>query len=203
MSDTVLRRPSLSDRTVLAGREALAGQRRGLRAFLPFAGPAVITSIAYIDPGNFATNIQGGAQFGYRLLWVVVLANLVAMLFQGLSAKLGIVTGHSLAQLCRERFHPFLVWPMWVASEIGAMATDLAEFLGASIGITLLLGLPLIVSVLITGVITYAILLLQGRGFRQIELVIGGFVATIGVAYVVQLVISPPDWGAFAYHSLV
>ena len=97
---------SLTDRTIAAGREALAGRRRGLRGFLPFAGPAVIASIAYMDPGNFATNIQGGAQFGYLLLWVVVLANVVAMLFQALSAKLGIVTGHSLAQLCRAPFPP-------------------------------------------------------------------------------------------------
>src|SRR6516164_6593020 len=117
---------SLSDRAVAGGHEALSGHRRGLRAFLPFAGPAVIASIAYMDPGNFATNIQGGAQFGYLLLWVVVLANLVAMLFQAQSAKLGIVTGQSLAQLCRAHFPRPLVYAMWVASEIAAMATDLA-----------------------------------------------------------------------------
>src|SRR5690242_2537687 len=110
MSETALRRPTLSDRTVQAGREVLAGHRRGLRAVLPFAGPAVIASVAYIDPGNFATNIQGGARFGYMLLWVVVVANLVAMLFQALSAKLGIVTGRSLAQLCRAHFPAPLVW---------------------------------------------------------------------------------------------
>src|ERR1700729_1809192 len=116
---------SLTDRTIAAGREVLAGRRRGVRAFLPFAGPAVIASIAYMDPGNFATNIQGGAQFGYLLLWVVVLANLVAMLFQALSAKVGIVTGQSLAGLCRRHFPHPVVLAMWVVSEIAAMATDL------------------------------------------------------------------------------
>ena len=203
MSDTVLRRRSLSDRTVEAGREVLAGRRRGLRAALPFAGPAVIASIAYIDPGNFATNIQGGAKFGYMLLWVVVVANLAAMLFQALSAKLGIVTGRSLAQLCRDRFPRPLVWAMWVASEIAAMATDLAEFLGAALGLSLLFGLPMMASVLITGIATYGVLLLQGSGFRPIELLIGGFVGVIGLCYVVELVIAPPNWAAFGYHSVV
>ena len=121
-----------------------------MRGFLPFAGPAVIASIAYMDPGNFATNIQGGAQFGYLLLWVVLLANLVAMLFQALSAKLGIVTGRSLAQLCRTHFPRPLVYAMWVASEVAAMATDLAESLGAAIGLSLLFGLPLLTGLLIT-----------------------------------------------------
>ena len=203
MSDTALRRPTLSDQTVEAGREVLAGRRRGLRAVLPFAGPAVIASVAYIDPGNFATNIQGGAKFGYMLLWVIVVANLVAMLFQGLSAKLGIVTGRSLAQLCRQHFPRSLVWAMWVASEIAAMATDLAEFLGAALGLSLLLGFPLLVSVLITGIATYAVLLLQHSGFRPIELVIAGFVGVIGLCYLAELVIAPPDWASLLYHSVV
>src|SRR4029077_3851266 len=114
MSQSLVHRTTLSDRTVAAGREVLAGRRCGARAFLPFAGPAVIASIAYMDPGNFATNIQGGAQFGYLLLWVVLLANAVAMLFQALSAKLGIVTGQSLAQLCRAHFPRPLVHAMWI-----------------------------------------------------------------------------------------
>ena len=133
-----------------------------MRGFLPFAGPAVIASIAYMDPGNFATNIQGGAQFGYLLLWVVLLANLMAMLFQALSAKLGIVTGRSLAQLCRTHFPRPLVYAMWVVSEVAAMATDLAELLGAAIGLSLLFGLPLLIGLLITFALTYAMLLLQG-----------------------------------------
>ena len=144
MSQSLVQRASLTDRTVAAGRETLAGRRRGLRGFLPFAGPAVIASIAYMDPGNFATNIQGGASYGYMLLWVVLLANLVAMLFQALSAKLGIVTGQSLAAAVPDALPPPARLAMWVASEVAAMATDLAETLGAAIGLSLLFGLPLL-----------------------------------------------------------
>jgi manganese transport protein len=203
MSQSLVQRASLSDRTVAAGREVLAGRRRGMGAFLPFAGPAVIASIAYMDPGNFATNIQGGARFGYLLLWVVVLANLVAMLFQALSAKLGIVTGQSLAQLCRAHFPRPLVYAMWVASEVAAMATDLAESLGAAIGLSLLFGLPLLVGLLITFAATYILLLLQGRGFRPIEMVIAAFIGVIAVCYLIELFVAPPDWRAFAFHAVV
>jgi manganese transport protein len=203
MSQSIAQRATLSDRTVAAGREVLAGRRRGVRAFLPFAGPAVIASIAYMDPGNFATNIQGGAQFGYLLLWVVVLANLVAMLFQSLSAKLGIVTGQSLAQLCRTHFPRPLVYAMWVVSEVAAMATDLAESLGAAIGLSLLFGLPLLTGLLITFAATYVMLLLQGRGFRPIEMLIAAFIGVIAVCYLIELFVAPPAWGAFAYHAVV
>src|SRR5689334_9471828 len=130
---------SMSDRTVEAARALLAGERRGLRGYVAFAGPAVVASIAYMDPGNFATNIQAGARYGYRLLWVVLLANLIAMLFQALSAKLGIVTGQNLAELCRDRFPKPIVIAMWIVREIAAMATDLAEFMGRAIGLSLLL----------------------------------------------------------------
>ena len=203
MSEVVIRSNGLSARTVAAGQDAIAGRRRGPLAWLPFAGPAVIASIAYMDPGNFATNIQGGAQFGYLLLWVVLLANVVAMLFQALSAKLGIVTGQSLAGLCRAHFPHPVVLAMWVISEIGAMATDLAESLGAAIGLALLFGIPLLPGLLITFAVTYAVLLLQGRGFRPIELIITGFVSLIGLCYLVELIIAPPDWRAFAYHTVV
>ena len=203
MSEVVIRSNGLSARTVAAGQDAITGRRRGPLAWLPFAGPAVIASIAYMDPGNFATNIQGGAQFGYLLLWVVLLANVVAMLFQALSAKLGIVTGQSLAGLCRAHFPHPVVLAMWVISEIGAMATDLAESLGAAIGLALLFGIPLLPGLLITFAVTYAVLLLQGRGFRPIELIITGFVSLIGLCYLVELIIAPPDWRAFAYHTVV
>jgi manganese transport protein len=129
---STFRRESLSDRTVAAASRVLAGQRGGFRAYLAFVGPAVVASIAYMDPGNFATNIQAGAKYGYTLLWVVLLANLVAMLFQALSAKLGIVTGRKLAEMCREHFPPPVVSAMWIISEVAAMATDLAEFLGGA-----------------------------------------------------------------------
>src|SRR5260370_21562116 len=156
-------------RAIPAGGEILAGRRRGLRPLLPFAGPAVIASVAYMDPGNFATNIQAGAKSNYNLLWVVVVANIIAMIFQALSAKLGIVTGRNLAELCREQFPQPLVWAMWVVSEIGAMATDLAEFLGGAIGLSLLLGMPLLTGMAITGIATDAILTLQRGRFRPVE----------------------------------
>ncbi len=202
MSEVAIR-PNLSSRTAIAGQSALSGRRRGLGGLLPFIGPAVVASIAYMDPGNFATNIQAGARHGYMLLWVVVLANIIAMLFQALSARLGIITGHSLAALCRMHFPRPLVLTMWVASEVAAMATDLAESIGAAIGISVLFGLPLLVGLLITFVITWALLSLQSRGFRPIELIITAFVGIISVAYLVELFIAPPDWGQFLFHSVV
>src|SRR5436190_21341490 len=142
MSDAATRDPTLSERTAAVASDLLAGRRRGWRNYGVFVGPAVVASIAYMDPGNFATNIQAGAKYGYGLLWVVLLANLIAMLFQALSAKLGIVTGKNLAEMCREQFPRPIVWAMWVISEIAAMATDLAEFLGGSIGLALLFTCP-------------------------------------------------------------
>src|ERR1700704_896573 len=170
------KRGSLTERTVLATRQVLAGQRRGFAGRLAFVGPAVIASIAYIDPGNFATNIQAGAKYGYGLLWVVLAANLIAMLFQALSAKLGIVTGRNLAELCRERFPRPVVLAMWVVSEIAAMATDLAEFLGGAIGLSLLFQMPLFDGMVVTAVVTYGILMFENFGFRPIELIIGAMV---------------------------
>ncbi|WP_157445450.1 Nramp family divalent metal transporter [Deinococcus actinosclerus] len=167
-------------------------QKRGLARILPFLGPAVIASIAYMDPGNFATNIQGGAQFGYALLWVILAANLMAMLIQNLSAKLGIATGKNLPETIRERWPRPVVWLYWVQAEIVAMATDLAEFLGAAVAIQLLTGLPLIWGASITAALTFWLLTIQRRGFRPLELVIGGFVAIIGVAYLTQFVLARP-----------
>jgi manganese transport protein len=181
----------------------LAGQRGGMRAYLAFAGPAVIASIAYMDPGNFATNIQAGAKYGYTLLWVVLLANLIAMLFQALSAKLGIVTGRNLAEMCRDEFSRPMVWGMWVVSEVAAMATDLAEFLGGAIGLSLLFHMPLLAGMVVTAIVTYAILLSEGWGFRPVELIIGGLVAVIGLCYLIEMFIAPVDWGAAALHTVV
>ena len=181
----------------------LAGQRGGARAYLAFAGPAVIASIAYMDPGNFATNIQAGAKYGYGLLWVVLLANLIAMLFQALSAKLGIVTGRNLAEMCRDQFPRPVVWAMWVVSEIAAMATDLAEFLGGAIGLSLLFQTPLLVGMIITGIVTYGILMFEGFGFRPIELIIGSMVSLIGLCYLVEMFIAPVDWASAAFHTVV
>ncbi len=172
--------------------------RRGLARFLPFLGPAFIASVAYVDPGNYATNIQGGAEFGYRLLWVVLGANLMAMLVQTLSAKLGIATGKNLPELIRERYPRPLVWFYWVQAELVAMATDLAEFLGAALGFYLLFGLPLVWCGVLAAIATFAILAIEGLGFRPMEAVITVLVGVIALAYVLELFFSRPDVGSVA-----
>jgi len=192
-----------ADRTTDAIREVLSGKRHGLPAALLFVGPAVVASVAYVDPGNFATNIQAGAKFGYSLLWVVILANLIAMIFQALSAKLGIVTNRNLAEVCRDEFSPPVVWTMWVVSEIAAMATDLAEFLGGAIGLSLLFGLPLIGGMIVTGIITYGILAFERRGYRLMEIMIGAMVVTIALCYLAEMVIAPIAWREAAAHMFV
>ena len=181
-------------RTDQAIAQVLAGHRRGIAAWLPFAGPAFVASIAYVDPGNFATNIEAGARYGYSLLWVVLLANLMAMLFQALSARLGIATGHNLAELSRRHFATPVIYAMWAVSEMATMATDLAEFLGGAIGLSLLFHMPLLAGMAVTAVVTYLILLLDRRGYRPIELVITGLVAVISLSYVAELALTRPDW---------
>jgi manganese transport protein len=203
MTDLIDRPASLSERTAAAGSELLAGRPGGLRAYLAFVGPAVVASIAYMDPGNFATNIQAGAKYGYGLLWVVLLANLIAMLFQALSAKLGIVTGRNLAEMCRDHFSQPVVWTMWVISEVAAMATDLAEFLGGAIGLSLLFSIPLFYGMIVTGVIVYAILMFERFGFRPVELIIGNLVAIIAFCYLIEMFIAPIDWRSAALHTVL
>lgn len=198
VSQSVLGSSSMTRRTSAAMGEVLAGRLKGPRAMLAFAGPAVIASIAYMDPGNYATNIGAGAGYGYALIWVVVLANLVAMLFQGLSARLGIVTGRNLAEMSRDHFPFPVVIFMWIVSEIAAMATDLAEFLGGAIGLSLLFGTSLLTGMAITAVVTYALLMFDRGGFRPMELIIGGLVAVIGVSYLIEILIAPVDWSAAA-----
>jgi manganese transport protein len=159
-----------------------------LRATLAMLGPAFVAAIAYVDPGNFATNVQGGAQYGFLLLWVVLAANLVAMLIQYLSAKLGVVTSHNLPEMVREHFPRGVTWGMWLQAEVVAMSTDIAEFLGAAIGLNLLFGVPLLPAGLITGLIAFAILGLQTRGYRRFELAIA---ALLGIIF-----------GGFLYETL-
>ncbi len=154
--------------------------RGRMRATLAMLGPAFVASIAYVDPGNFATNVQGGARFGYLLLWVVLLANLMAMLIQYLSAKLGIATDRNLPELCRERFPRWMSWGLWIQAEVMAMSTDIAEFLGAALGLNLLFGVPLLTAGFLTGVIAFAILELQTRGYRRFELAI---TALLGIVF--------------------
>jgi manganese transport protein len=170
---------------------------------LPFLGPAFIACVAYIDPGNFATNIAGGSRFGYRLVWVIVAANLLAMLIQVLSAKLGIATGRNLPELCREQFSRRVSLGLWVQAEAIAMATDLAEFLGAAIGIHLLTGLGLFWSAVASGFAAFAILGLLRFGVRMLEAVIAVLVGVIGACYVAELTFAHPDWGAVLHHAVV
>jgi manganese transport protein len=182
--------------------ERILSRRERFR-LLPFLGPAFVACVAYIDPGNFATNIAGGSKFGYTLVWVIVLSNLMAMLIQTLSAKLGIATGRNLPEVCRERFPRRVSRGLWVQAELIAMATDLAEFLGAAIGFHLLLGVPLFPAALLTGAATFLILGLQRYGFRLFEAVITAFVAVILFCYVAELWFANPDWGQVGRHAVV
>src|SRR2546428_247720 len=184
-----------------AGELVLQGTSRW--RLLPFLGPAFIASVAYMDPGNFATNIAGGSKFGFTLVWVIVASNLMAMLIQTLSAKLGIATGRNLPEVCRERFSKRTSVALWVQAELIAMATDLAEFLGAALGIKLLLGIALFPAAVITGVITFLILGLQRYGFRPLEAVITAFVVVIGICYLGEIWIVHPALGEVAKHAVL
>src|SRR5262249_44664337 len=159
-------------RVLAAAQESLAGQRRGVRGLWPFMGPAFIAAVAYVDPGNFATNMAAGARFGYLLLWVVLAANLMAMLVQSMSAKLGIATRKNLPEVRRDRFSRRTNVFLWIQAEVVAMATDIAEFVGAAIGLQLLFDIPLFPAALLTGAAAFGILALQTRGFRRLEAVI-------------------------------
>jgi manganese transport protein len=170
---------------------------------LPFLGPAFIACVAYIDPGNFATNIAGGSKFGYQLVWVVVAANLLAMLIQTLSAKLGIATGRNLPEVAREQLGQRATVLLWLQAEAIAMATDLAEFLGAAVGFHLLFGWALFPSAVVTGIAAFAILSLQRFGFRPLEAVIAVLVGVIGVCYLAELTFAHPDYGAVLHHAVV
>jgi manganese transport protein len=192
-------------KAVAAAVEVLSGQTKkaGFARLWPFLGPAFVACVAYIDPGNFATNLEGGAKFGYTLLWVVLGSNLIGMLIQILSAKLGIATGKNLAELCREHYPRWATYAMWVMMEVVAMATDLAEFLGAALGFYLLLGVPLWIAGLMTAVATYVILGLERFGFRWLEAVIAAMVGVVAVCYLIEIVLARPDWGQVLYHSVV
>jgi manganese transport protein len=183
------------------GEDALRGYPRRWR-ILPFLGPAFVACVAYIDPGNFATNIAGGSKFGLTLCWVILASNLMAMLIQTLSAKLGIATGRNLPEVCRAEFSRRTSFGLWIQAELIAMATDLAEFLGAALGFHLLLGIDLFPAALLTGVVTFAILGLQRLGFRTFEAVIAAFVATIGACYLAEIWYSHPPFGQVALHAV-
>jgi manganese transport protein len=193
-----------STQTAASGTQILEGKstRRGLGRILPFLGPAFIACIAYMDPGNFATNISAGAQFGYLLVWVIVVSNLMAMLIQSLSAKLGIATGFSLPEVCRAHFSPPVVIGLWVCAELVAIATDLAEFLGAALGFNLLFHIPLLPAGLITAIATFLILGLERYGFRPMEAVITAMVGIIALCYALETFLGKPDFGQVGHSFL-
>jgi len=172
--------------------------RRGLRGVLPLLGPAFVAAIAYVDPGNFATNISGGAKFGFLLLWVILAANLMAMLIQSLSAKVGIATGRNLPELCREQFARPVTWGLWVQAELIAMATDMAEFIGAAIALNLLFGVPLFAAGVITAIVAFGILGLQRRGHRRFEIVIIGLLGVILLGFLYDTLHIGADAGQVA-----
>ena len=194
--------------TRVEGLERLPGPgertlRGGRRSIWPFLGPAFIACVAYMDPGNFATNIAGGSKFGFTLVWVIVASSLMAMLVQTLSAKLGIATGRNLPEVCREQYSRRTSFGLWIQAELIAMATDLAEFLGAAVGIKLLFGIALFPAAVITGVITFLILALQRFGYRPLEAVITAFVAVIGICYLGELWFAHPPLATVAKHAVV
>lgn len=173
------------------------------RQFLQYLGPAFIVSVAYIDPGNFATNITGGSKFNYNLVWVILWSNLIAIFLQCLSAKLGIAANANLPEMCARFFPERVNWFFWFAAEIAAMATDLAEFLGGALGLYLLFQIPLIYAGFLTGVLTFVIIYLEKYGQRVIEAVITGLVAIISIAYTIELFLAKPDWTQVGLHTLI
>lgn len=185
-------KPSLSE--AFASVHVPAGNASGWRRFLAFAGPGMLVAVGYMDPGNWATDLAGGAQFGYLLLSVVVLSNVMAMLLQHLALKLGIVTGLDLAQACRERYPRGVSVLLWIFCEIAIVACDLAEVIGSAIALNLLFGLPLVVGVLVTAADVLVILLLQHRGFRYLEAFVGGLIALIAGCFLYEIIASRPDW---------
>ena len=186
-----------------AARRTLSGETKGLGRVWPFLGPAFIAAVAYIDPGNFATNIAGGAKFGYLLLWVVLAANLVAMLVQTQSAKLGIATGKNLAELCRERYSRRTSIGLWIQAEIVAMACDIAEVVGAALGLNLIFGIPLFPAGVLAGAGAFAILALQRLGLRRLEAGITALVGVVVASFVVELFNANPDGGEVAKHLVL
>jgi manganese transport protein len=192
-------------KTRSSAEDALSGDsKKGIiKRLTPFLGPAFIASVAYVDPGNFATNIQGGSAFGYTLLWVIVVSNVMAMLIQTLSAKLGIATGQNLAEHCRNHFSKPVVYVMWVLMELVAIATDLAEFIGAAIGFQLLFGFPLIIGGVLTAICTFLILALERYGFRPLEIAITVMVSVIALSYLLETILDRPEFKTILYHSFV
>ncbi|MFC3105585.1 Nramp family divalent metal transporter [Salinisphaera aquimarina] len=197
-ADETLDRLPGEQATIRAAQAALNGRQRGLKGLFPFLGPAFIASVAYIDPGNFATNIQAGSTYGYLLLWVVFASNLMAIVIQSMSAKLGIATGYNVPEICRARFKRPVTIGLWIQAEIIAIATDLAEFIGGALGLHLLFGIALFPAAVITGVFSFGLLELQRRGFRPLEAVITALVGVVIVSFAYEVFVAQPDPEALA-----
>lgn len=202
MADSPIHR-SASESLTSPAAEAVAERPRRPSEAWWYLGPAFVASVAYMDPGNFATNIEGGARFGYELLWVLLWSNAMAILVQYLAAKLGISTGRTLPENCRAEFSRPVNYLLWFAAEIGAMATDLAEFLGAALGFYLLFGIPMLPAALLTGVAVMLILAFEQLGFQWLERVIMFFVGVIGVSYAIEVFLSKPTWGPILRYAFV
>lgn len=198
MNAHVLHAPAATDETLASIRHVLDRRGQAWAAFFKLIGPAVVVSVAYVDPGNIATNVQAGARYGYTLLWVALLASFIAMFFQALSAKLGIVTGRNLAELCRDHLPYPLVVAIWLVSELAAMATDLAELIGGALGVSLLLHLPLLAGMVVTALATCALLALESRGFRPLERLVGVLVGVIALSYLAELFVADVHWKGVA-----
>jgi manganese transport protein len=194
-----MRTPTVSRKSLSEVHASVdATNRKGWRKLFAFLGPAYLVSVGYMDPGNWATDIAGGSQFGYSLLWVLLMSNLMALLLQSLSARLGIVRQLDLAQASRASYHPIVNFTLWILAEIAIAATDLAEVLGMAIGLQLLFGLPLIWGVTLTVLDTLLLLILQSYGMRKIEAFIIALVATIGVSFLLEMIWAKPDMGELA-----
>ncbi|OPJ65379.1 Nramp family divalent metal transporter [Clostridium chromiireducens] len=191
---------SVTDLISVRRRSAKVSKFKQLSKYL---GPAFVVSVAYIDPGNFATNISGGSKFNYSLIWVILFSNLMAIFLQTMSAKLGIATGHTLPEMCAKVFPRSVNWMFWIVAEIGAMATNLAEFLGATLGLYLLFNIPMVYAGLITGILTFLICYMEKYGQKTIEIIISVLVAVICIAYTVELFLAKPDWAQVGIHTII
>ncbi|TCL55236.1 manganese transport protein [Kineothrix alysoides] len=190
-------------RTIMQNKPVEASPKNKALKFMRFLGPAFVVSVAYIDPGNFATNISGGSKFNYALIWVILWSNLMAIFLQTMSAKLGIATGHSLPEMCAKVFSKKVNWFFWVVAEIGAMATDLAEFLGGTLGLYLLFHIPMLYAGLLTGLLTFMICYIEKYGQKYVEVIITILIAIISGAYLMELFLAKPDWAQVGIHTLI
>jgi manganese transport protein len=200
-SDKILINDSLS--ALKQGKNSGMGKLSKVKQLMTFIGPAFVVSVAYVDPGNFATNISGGSQFNYTLIWVILWSNILAIFLQTMSAKLGIATGHNLPEMCAKVFPRSVNWIFWIIAEIGAMATDLAEFLGGTLGLYLLFHIPMIYAGLLTGLITFIICYLEKYGQRVVEIIIAALVTVISIAYAIEVFLAKPDWTQVGIHTII